>query len=239
MACRAIMGTDDSHPLDQAALVTAPIFQNLPDQVRDELCRLSTPLQIDKGDRVFSAGQAAESLYVLVDGQLKLFQDNLDEQENIIDVFWRAGEMLLVSPQAQSVFPISCEALGRARVLSIPTAHIRSLVSEHPDLALSIITEMARQRRNVQCLVAELKSKTVIQRLAGFLSGIVEEDADPTRPVQVSMPVSRRVLANIIGVSAEKLSVNFGALKDYGVSTQGRSVCIQNLEILEKLHQDG
>ena len=238
MACRATMGTDSSHQLDRAAINAVPIFRNLPDAVRDELCRISTRLQIDKGDRVFSAGQTAENLYVLVDGQLKLFQDDVDEQENIIDVFWRPGEMLLVSPQAQSVFPVSCEALGRARLLSIPTAHIQSLVSEHPDLALSMISEMARQRRNVQCLVAELKSKTVIQRLAGFLSGIVEADTDTSGPVQISMPVSRRVLANIIGVSAEKLSVNFGALKDYGVTTQGRSVYVRDFEMLEKIHRE-
>jgi len=232
------MGSDDNHPLDQAALASAPIFQNLPDQVRDEICHLSTHLQVGKGHRIFSAGQLAESLYVLVDGQLKLFQDNLDEQENIIDVFWRTGEMLLVSPQAQSVFPVCCEALGRARILCIPTALMQSLVLEHPDLAVSMITEMARQKRNVQCLVAELKSKTVLQRLAGFLYGIIEQDLCMTRPVHFSLPVPRQVLANIIGVSAEKLSVNFGALKAYGVSTQGRRVYIQDPEILKKLHRN-
>jgi len=231
------MGTDDNRPLDKAALAAAPIFHNLPDQVRDELYRLSTHLHVDKGHRVFSAGQAAESLYVLVDGQLKLFQDNLDKQENIIDVSWRAGEMLLVSPQAQSMFPVSCEALGQARILSIPSTHIQSLVSEYPDLAMSMITEMARQKRNIQCLVAELKSKTVLQRLAGFLYGIIEQDLCTTRPIHFRLPVPRQVLANIIGVSAEKLSVNFGTLKEYGVSTQGRRVSIEDPEALKKLHR--
>ena len=78
-------------------------------------------------------------------------------------------------------------------------------------------------------------AKTVAQRLARYLVELASPDIGPA---VVMLPYPRAVLAELIGVSPEKLSRNFTVLKDFGVSSRGRRVIIEDTTRLESFYAD-
>ena len=78
--------------------------------------------------------------------------------------------------------------------------------------------------------LCQMKLRSSVQRLAGFLLGLVE---DPEmNPAQFVLPYEKRFLAARIGCTQENLSRAFAALRRLGVETQRGIVVLRDVPAL-------
>lgn len=122
----------------------ADLFRNEPDIVL-----------LAAGDRIFSAGDSADALYVLLEGEVDIQTDGTS-----IDVARSGeivGEMALIDRNPRSATVI---ALTPARLARIDRRRFLYLVSNTPTFALDVMTVMATRLRRGNAARERQKSQT-------------------------------------------------------------------------------
>lgn len=106
-------------------------------------------LRVTAGNYIFRRGEAAEMMYLIIEGEVDLMLDDTlietAEEGSFI------GEMALIDEEPRSA---SARARGDCRVFPINEARFQSLVRETPTFALQIMKTLARRLRNMDARVS-------------------------------------------------------------------------------------
>lgn len=101
------------------------------------------------GNYIFRRGEAAERMYLIIEGEVDLMLD-----DTVIETAKEGsfiGEMALIDEEPRSA---SARARGECRVFPIDEARFQSLVKETPSFALQIMKILARRLRNMDARVS-------------------------------------------------------------------------------------
>ena len=124
-------------------------------------------------------------------------------------------------------FPTSARTITSARLIVIPVKELHAMIRAKPVLATPFL-DYALTSMNKQTLeLCSMKLRSTVQRLAGFLIGLVEPPA--TNPARFVLPYEKRFLAVKIGCTQENLSRAFAVLRTHGVETQRGSVVLRDI----------
>jgi CRP/FNR family cyclic AMP-dependent transcriptional regulator len=156
-----------------------------------------------KNTVVISEGDEANSLYIILDGEVKVFLSNADGREIIINTQGAGehfGELALLdnAPRSASVMTTMKSTLG-----VISKADFCSVITGHPELALKLIRELTRRVRLLSDSVKTLALMDVYGRVAKTLLSLAEKDA--THLVIEPRPTQQDI-ANRIGASREMVA---------------------------------
>ena len=148
--------------------------------------------------------------------------------------FFRAGRTLVFpAVPGQQTYTVSCETVRPSRLLAFPLERVGESLMNSPHMAEDLIAELAGIQNEVGRHLADLKGRTSLQRLAGFLSSLTSVSKGAA---VVHLPVSKMVLASMIGVVPEKLSRDFAKLAAVGVSTKHTTVSIRDVGRLRRIY---
>ncbi len=134
-------------------LAEVPVFSLLDQDERATLAALLESEKYTKGQTIFREGDAGDSLYVVLTGQVQVFTENkegerivLSENENS-DVF---GEISMLDGGPRTASAIAVED---SEVLRLNREGLQQLVSDHPHAALDLLTVMGRRLRRTDELL--------------------------------------------------------------------------------------
>lgn len=177
---------------------------------------------------VINEGDEANSLYIILDGEVKVFLSNEDGREIIINTQSAGdhfGELALLdnAPRSASVMTTVKSTLG-----VISKEDFCTVITRHPELALKLIRELTRRVRLLSDNVKTLALMDVYGRVAKTLLGMAE-DMDGSLVIE-NRPTQQDI-ANRIGASREMVA---RIMKDL---TTGNYISIEGkrLVINEKL----
>ena len=165
-----------------------------------------------RGVILVQEGDLGEQLYLVRSGRLKVYLDDADGREFIVDVLGPGrlfGEMALEDePRAASVM-----TLEPARIVVIPRQRFREFLAADPDAAWSFIAMLIRRSRDLTRNVGSLALLDVYGRVARLLlDHAVEASGGLTLPV----PVTRVEIAKRVGASREVVSRILTDLREGG-----------------------
>ena len=101
------------------------------------------------------------------------------------------------------------------------------MIRAKPALALPFLDHALAGMREQTLELCSMKLRSSVQRLAGYLLGLVE---DPEMsPARFVLPYEKRFLAARIGCTQENLSRAFAALRSRGVETQQGVVVLRDV----------
>ncbi|WP_158675235.1 Crp/Fnr family transcriptional regulator [Thiohalobacter thiocyanaticus] len=129
------------------ALRTIPLFANVDDHDLAQIAAASTVRSYRKNSIIISEGDASSSLYLVLDGELKVYVSDEDGRANIInrlgpgDYF---GELSLIDEQPRSA---SIEALTRCRLSVLTRAYFIDYLETHPRVAIRMLEGMGERLR--------------------------------------------------------------------------------------------
>jgi CRP-like cAMP-binding protein len=198
--------------------LTAETFERLAAAVRIERFR--------KGDTLFRQGEKAASIFVVIEGFLKLSRVSPQGEETLIRIFGR-GETI-----AESVAVLgddhttTAEATGPVTVARLPANVVAQVAREAPELALAILTESSAKIWALMDEIETLKAQTADQRVLRFLITLC--GASPG-PLTVRLPYTKGDIAAYLGLKQETLSRSFARLKGVGVDIDGRDAHITDV----------
>jgi uncharacterized membrane protein len=132
---------------DVAILADVPIFSLLDESERGTLADLLDTVRFDKGDTLFSYGDAGDALFIVLHGRVQVYVEN-NEGEKIMlgenergDVF---GEISLFDGGPRTATAVAIED---SECLTLSREKLLDLVREHPHAAIDLLTVMGRRLR--------------------------------------------------------------------------------------------
>ncbi len=175
------------------------------------------------GQHIFLSGEAGESVFLLVEGLVKVCHVTPDGKQSIL-AFVEPGEMFgalgfLGCPRSDE----QIETIGPSTVMVLPSELMRSLVRDQSSVASQIARMVAQRCRRVEQRLKTLLFLSNRDRLVHLLLDLAERFGNRTQEgVQIGLRLSHQELANLIGSTRETVTVVLGQLRAEGAVDGGR-----------------
>lgn len=204
-----------------------------------DIAQRAAELHFKKGEMLFLSGEQAKGLFVVVNGQIRVFQQNAEGREQVMHIDTAGSVVAEVAVFDGGPYPASAISDVDLDVLFIDTHDVHYFCKKYPALAMRALMLMAQRVRRHAQLVESLCFQEVGQRLAVFLLTRAQYAGTPMRDrVAFHLPLSHHEIAVRIGSVRDVVARAFARLKHDGLITaEGHEVTIPDLRAL-KLYAD-
>jgi len=223
-----------SHERRVTTLAKSALFQNLPEAAVAELAAHAIVRKLRRGQILFTAGEHASGLYIVLSGSVRAFRENIEGREQTIHVEHAGGTLAEVAVFDGGPYPSTAVADEDSEVLFLATEDVRRFMLDHPQAALTALANMARKLRIVASLAEQLALKDVSQRLATLLLGEALLVSPKLQDgVSFLLPLSHVQLASRLGSVREVVTRALHKLVQNGViKTHGHRIVVLNVKAL-------
>lgn len=181
------------------------------------------------GDAPFRGNGKDQVIFVAV-GSTKLVAHASQGREQIV-AFHFAGDLVLVP--ARGAHSYSLCALQDCELIYFPADRFFKLARHESGMTEEVLERSMRALARCREKTISLGRKTAQERLASFLVTMAERFGVPrdAKDCELDLPMSRRDIADSLGLTIETVSRQLGELREAGlVETSGRSkVRLRNL----------
>jgi CRP/FNR family transcriptional regulator, cyclic AMP receptor protein len=192
----ALATPPNGEPSTKTAGLLSPAMQALAEQ--------GTVRSYRKGSIIVSEGDTGDTLFVLLEGKVRVFGTDTEGREVIYGTIPAQnyfGEMSLDG----GVRSASIEALEPCQCAVVTAHRVREHLAKSPELAFELITKIIARVRQATATVRNLALLDAYGRLAATLDGLAEApDAQGARAVPAR--TTHAELAQRIGTSREMVS---------------------------------
>jgi len=193
--------------------------RNLSELALDRLARGTTALDFRRRRFIYRAGDAADSLFAIVRGRVKLCRIEPEtDREAVIDILSEGslfGESALYS--LAGLRENSAIAYEQALLLKIPAGAFQESMVEDQRLHNYTFRLIGQRLENAERRLADFALNAIPQRLERMLAdfseryGVAEDDG-----VLIDIPLPHREIASIVGSTRESVTVRLNAMKREG-----------------------
>jgi CRP-like cAMP-binding protein len=188
--------------------------------VRERLLADAKRTSVARGESVYSPFDAADCVYVVESGRVKIVRSNASGSESIVgirnpgDLF---GELTWMTPGAQRA--TSAIALDPGDVCRLDAALFERRLRADSALAASFARGIALRLSAIELELTELAGKSVPGRLVDVLGRLASEHGVPEKDgtLRIALSLTHKDLADLIGTSRETLTKELSVLADVGL----------------------
>ena len=198
------------------------VFEKATDADLHLILTNSVPRSIEEGEYFFLQGDAADHLYVLTEGQVKLLQSNPAGQQislRIIYPWQMFGALGAVRDQAS--YPASAQALEDSSALAIKGIFLRELMQTRPYLSFDLMKLMSSYIQEMQARYRELATERVAQRIARVLLRLTAQSGQRAED-GIELAFSRQDVAEMSGSTLFTVSRVLSDWERQGLVDTGR-----------------
>ncbi len=208
-----------------------PVFSGLEQTALERICMQAHDLDAVKAKLLFVSGDPAEFFYVIKSGWVKLFRETLDGNVAIIDILTTGHMFGETSIFEDGAYPYSAEIVEDAAIIALPLADLKQEIENNQQLALAMLTSMARYRKQQEQEIEHRTMQNAPQRIGCFLLRLTRQNE--TGPVTIHLPYDKTLLASRLGMQPETFSRALSKLKEAtGIRVKGATIELDNLEQL-------
>jgi CRP/FNR family cyclic AMP-dependent transcriptional regulator len=186
---------DDASPLSGSEL-----FSSLGAEALARVAAKATTVGLERNDILFSEGDEAHELFVVLTGRIAIAKKSPDGRESLValmepgDVF---GEMPLFDGEPRSAF---ARALERSELVRVPFDVVQTELEAQPALLWEVVALFASRLRTTDDALADAMLLDVTGRTAKRLLELSGE-AD-----EFVLPITQEELAGLVGASRERVN---------------------------------
>jgi CRP/FNR family transcriptional regulator len=182
-------------------------------------------------------GDAADSIYEVVQGTLRLYKLLPDGRRQITG-FLSRGHLLGLAPEGVCVY--SAEAITDVTLCRYARAAFERLIDEVPGFARHLLATASHELCAAQDQMLLLGRKTAMEKVASFLLRTADQQAADGAD-GVDLPMTRNDIADYLGLTIETVSRTFTKLKDEELISLPRParLVIRDRDGLEELAAGG
>jgi CRP/FNR family transcriptional regulator len=218
-------------------LVQERMFCNLPRPALAEMDSISSSSVYPKGSLLFVEGQEPRGVFVICNGRLKLTTSSAEGRSVIVRVA-EPGEVIgLPSTISGRPYELTAEALEPVQVNFIRREAFLHLLYHHAEAGVRVAEILSSIYHNTLSEVRYLGlSASAPQKLARFLLDVIPASPQGNGHLRVTLTLTHREIAEVIGSSRETVTRLFARFKRSGwVEFHGSALILTNKLALEKL----
>ena len=207
-----------------------PYFSGLGLAELESIRELVFEKTVERGEMVLLEGEAAEGLYFVASGVVKVFKTSAEGKEQILSIV-RPGESFNDVPIFDGGSnPASAQTMGPVLLYGIKKNNIGAILRAHPQIALNVIRVLAGRVRHLVSLVEDLSFRRVIGRVAKIL---LENAGDGTGR---EPRLTQQEMAAMVGTAREVVGRSLKALEEEGaISLDRHRIIIRDKEALREI----
>lgn len=232
-------------------LALVPLFSGLSVAELLLFAEHSSWQKLSKGQVVFSEGEQAQGIHVVLNGLLKIYHINALGRERVLHLI-RPGNICGEAAVFQGgTYPAHAAVLEASTLVYVPKDFLLQEIVKNGDLALRMLAALSLRLRMFTRKLEAHGQTDAVPRLAGYLwhrlrlrSDFItknfifldSKEISQGQELKLNLEVSREVLANILGLARETLSRAFSRLQQLGIiQVQGREITIIRLDELQNM----
>ncbi len=206
-------------------------FSYLNDEVIQELCRHKKERTYRRGEVIHRGGDLITEFKYLKSGLVKLFRSSKNGDEQIVTITKPFEFVSNMSIFSEERYPYSVAALEESAVCCIDLEYIKRLVIENGGFAMGLLTKISKANEKIISLTLDLRQKNLAGRVAYVLLYLSREIYNSNI---FDIPVSRREIADFIGMSMANVIRTLSDFKKEGILTfHGKTLEITDRKKLE------
>jgi CRP-like cAMP-binding protein len=188
-------------------LSVLPLFNEMHTDELERLAAGSQLRRLARGDMVFRVGQPCEEFHVTVIGQVKLFAISPSGQEKVIELVGPGNSFAEALMFTGRPYIINAQALTDSLLLSVSKAAVLAEIEHDPRFALRMLAGISRRLHGLVKDVESNSLHTGLQRVIGYLlRGQDPGQPCSSKPLTVSLPVSKATIASLLSLTPEYFS---------------------------------
>lgn len=207
----------------------APVFRSMPEDDATPLLTKGRVRDVGRGASIHLQGERAHSMFIVIDGWVKLYRMSPCGSEAVVAVLTRGQCFGEVAAIRDEVYATGAEAVSEARLLQFDCQDLWKAVATNLSFCRALFSVMMKGNRDLVDQLEQLKSYTGTQRIADFLLGLCK---DETGECTVLLPYDKVLIASWLGMKPESLSRSFRRLEPHGVKIIKNRATISSVERL-------
>ena len=214
--------------IDVNFLSSMDLFSGVQQELLEPIVEQSSVHSLQRGDMLFSEGDEANDLYIVLEGRVAIANRSFDGRESVValmesgDLF---GEMPLFRPDGRSA---DARVLENSSVVVIPYVPVKSLYQDHPEMLWKIVDMLAERLKVMDVALADSMFLDVTGRTAKRLLELAGADEE------FELPVTQEELAGMIGASRERVNKSLASFIKLGwLAQKGEKYVILDRKQLE------
>lgn len=182
-------------------LAKLPLFRGVPQEALETLARRALSSRLGQSEAFVRRGERLPGFCLLASGELKLAVALPERGERVLSLVAAPatfGEALSLRRRPSSYDVV---ALAEACVMIFPLGSVETLAAELPRFGRNLVDLLAARALEVQAELEAALLRRAPQRLAAYLCSLASGSGD-----RVTLPVSKTLLAAVLGMKKETLS---------------------------------
>ncbi len=205
------------------------IFQDLSPREMQELDRITTMSNVQKGKVFYRPEDVTEVLFIIKQGRVQLYRISAEGKKLVITTLGAGnlfGEMALVGEQMHNTF---AEAIEDCLICVMSRTDLERLILNKPQVALRVLDITGRRLHEAEERLEDMAFKGIPARLASLLLRVREEQGS-----NEIKGLTHQDLAEMVGTYRETATQVLNDLKNDGLIDIGRKrIVILDAEGLE------
>ncbi len=212
---------------DWEGLKLCPLFMHLEDDTVDRIAERGRVVSFERGEEIFTQGDPSDAFFVVLEGWVKLYRLTPAGDESVMAVMPRGDSFAEAAVFLGGRYPVSAAAASSpTRLLRMEYSALLASLRDDPDIAVAMLTSMARHASGLSEQIEELKLLNAPHRVADFLVSRAPADATSA---EVDLPYEKALIAASLGMTPESFSRALSALEQFGVSSTRDRVVVSDL----------
>lgn len=211
-------------------LRSIPLFEHLRDADIERIQGFARERSYPKNNVIVFEEDPGDSLYVVLNGQVKVVLIGEDGREVILSTPGKGdffGEMSLIDDQPRSAHVIAMED---SRLLVLRREDFHQCLAAMPGIAIGLLRAMCKRLRQADDKIGGL----VLLDVPGRVARLLLEMADEGDGEHITKRITHHLIAQMIGSSRETVSRTMRILMDQGLIDVTRSrITLLNRDLLE------
>ena len=214
----------------------AGLFQGVAPEDVEALGNQFEVIEAPRGTTLFQEGEPGDSLYIVLEGKVKLGRRSSDGRENLVAVMGPAdqfGELSLFDPGPRTATAV---VVTDARLARLPKQALQTWVQERPQIAIQLLHVIARRLRRTNTMLADLIFVDVPGRVAKQLLLLAQKFGSvDSGQLRVTHDLTQEELVQLVGASRETVNKALADFASRGwLRLEGKSVVILDRERLAR-----
>jgi len=202
---------DEARPFRQPALSTfhRPVTMN---EHLHMLREFSTRQQFSRNETIFNEGDAADHVYKIISGTVRLCRHMPDGRRHIAD-FMLPGDLVGFAECAEH--PLTAEAITIVTLTSFPRSQFDRLGDCDPQVRANLLSLVSTSLLTAQQHLFVLSCQNAKERLASFILRMAAR-ADVLSGDRLDLSMGRQDIADHLGLTIETICRAIASLKSDG-----------------------
>jgi CRP-like cAMP-binding protein len=215
------------------ALKRVPLLRKLDALALDALARGALSIEVQRGMRLYSRGDANAGLYIVVSGNIVLSVDGAEGANKVLRIAGPSNHIGLASTILNAPHVTHADAMAASSLLLLSREALLARMAHDGESAMGLAVTLSQTVCRLLADIEALSLRSGRARLARYLLDIAA--AEQTNGAKVTLPVKKGIIASRLNLTPEYFSRVLRDLSTSGaIAIDGRQIIIVDRKLLQE-----